>query len=83
MLKLRHLNRDRARVHRCQRFVVEASTDAQTWSIVIDRRQSENTRAERNDVFPPGLVARYVRLSFADDDPRLGEVEIQGILSVR
>jgi hypothetical protein len=62
------------------RFVAEASPDAQQWSTVIDRNQSENTRAERNDVFPPGTIARYVRLNFFDP-PKLAEVELQAVIA--
>jgi beta-galactosidase len=64
------------------RFVGEVSVDGQKWTNVIDRTRSENVRAERNDVFPPGTVARYARFTFIDP-PNLCEVEIQGILSVR
>jgi hypothetical protein len=68
------------------RFVVELSSDRETWSTGIDRSQTVNTKAVRNDVFNPGAVARYVRIRFVSAPqaiPNLAEVELLGILSVR
>ncbi|MFT3786533.1 MAG: glycoside hydrolase family 2 TIM barrel-domain containing protein [Tepidisphaeraceae bacterium] len=69
------------------RFVIEMSIDNANWSIAIDRRNSTNDRAVRNDVFDPGTVARYVRLRFTHgaEGPRAGlvAIELAGILSVR
>ncbi len=69
------------------RFFVEFSTDSTSWITAIDRSATENARLERNDVFPPGAVTRYVRIRFVHIPPgaRAGlcEVELNGILSVR
>ena len=69
------------------RFVVEFSTDARTWNAAIDRSVTDNVRQVRNDVFPPGAVARYVRVRFVHVPPSttagLRDLEIFGVLSVR
>src|SRR5439155_25940164 len=69
------------------RFVSQVAHHAQPWTFAIDRSQTDNPRAERNDVFPPGTIARYVRVRFAHVPQglraNLCEVEIYGILSVR
>ena len=67
------------------RFIVETSEDQQTWVTRIDRSQTVRTDAIRNDVFDPGTVARYVRVTFTNSNvlPNLAEIEILGILSVR
>lgn len=70
-----------------QRFVVALSHDRQAWATAIDRSNTINTKAVRNDVFDPGAIARYVRITFAHVPPgeaaNLREVELFGILSVR
>lgn len=69
------------------RFRIETSLDARSWTVAIDRSQTVRTDRVRNDVFPPGTISRFVRLSFsaaAPDPPiGLGEMEVQGVLSVR
>jgi hypothetical protein len=67
------------------RFVVETSEDNRIWIKRIDRSQSTRTDAIRNDVFDPGTIARYVRVTFANPEivPGISEIEILGILSVR
>jgi beta-galactosidase len=70
-----------------RRFMVERSEDARAWMLEIDRRQSVNESAERIDVFNPGVVARYLRLTFTHVPPGrhagLAEVELFGILSAK
>jgi hypothetical protein len=65
------------------RFRVEFSNDARDWTIAIDRTQTQRSDAIRNEITPPGAVARYVRISFTDCVAKLAEVEIYGVLSVR
>jgi hypothetical protein len=69
------------------RFAVESSQDASAWTTVIDRTMSARTDRIRNDVFPPGTVARFVKLtltSIPNDAPSgLCEMEVQGVLSLR
>ncbi|MGB7157530.1 MAG: glycoside hydrolase family 2 TIM barrel-domain containing protein, partial [Tepidisphaeraceae bacterium] len=69
------------------RFVVELSTDAQSWTVAIDRSGTENTRAVCSDVFPPGAVARHVRVKFlhvpSGVTAGLRDIEVIGVLSVR
>lgn len=69
------------------RFVVETSENRIDWQTAIDRSATVNTGTVRNDVFPPGLVARYLRLTFtslpAPYPAALNEVAVYGILSVR
>ena len=83
LASLRLLFQDAANI----RFIVELSNDAQAWTTAIDRRETQNTRAERQDIFPPGAIARFVRIRFmhlpAGGRGKLCEVEIFGILSVR
>lgn len=66
------------------RFFVDTSTDRETWSPAINRRESVNLAATRVDVFDPGLSARYLRLTFTNvpgESAGLAEVEVYGILS--
>ncbi|HMO25173.1 MAG TPA: discoidin domain-containing protein, partial [Tepidisphaeraceae bacterium] len=67
------------------RFVVSISEDGQTWEEAVDRRATVSTAIARNDVYPPGAVARYWRIAFiATPDgraPSLRDVELQGVLS--
>ena len=51
------------------RFFVEFSTDSTSWITAIDRSATENAKMERNDVFPPGAVTRYVRIRFVHIPP--------------
>jgi hypothetical protein len=68
------------------RFVVEVSRNATDWSLAIDRNQTVRTDPIRNDVFDPGTIARYVRLTFTAIPPgavaNLAELEIHGLISV-
>ena len=68
-------------------FAIDASTDGTTWTRGVDRSQTPNTAPTRNDIYPPGTVARYIRLSFATVPPGdvagLAELEVHGVLSVR
>jgi hypothetical protein len=67
------------------RFLVELSSDAINWSGAIDRRDASEVCRERNEIFPPGAIARYVQIRFSDLPngcrANLAEVEIQGVLS--
>jgi hypothetical protein len=69
------------------RFVIELSQNGIDWQHAVDRRATENTAAARNDIYPPGAVARYVRVTFVATPPgapaNLVDFEIHGILSVR
>ena len=60
--------------------------DNETWTMAIDRRETQRTDAVRNDILPPGAVARYVRISVfppSGSTAQIGEVELYGVLSVR
>jgi hypothetical protein len=65
------------------RFTIELSTDGATWERAVDRSATVSTSAVRNDIYPPGVVARYVRVAFATPQAAIGEIEIFGVLSVR
>jgi hypothetical protein len=65
------------------RFTIEISQDGTNWMLAIDRRETLSTTAVRNDIYPPGGVARYVRVSFVTPKASVAEVEVFGILSVR
>src|SRR5206468_4149119 len=38
------------------RFRIKVSNDAKVWMATINRTATDNIRAERNDVFPPGTI---------------------------
>ena len=67
--------------------VIDVSQDRQQWQTVIDRRESTRSDRVRNDVFSPGTVARYMRITYTGlpeaTGASLGEIELLGILSVR
>jgi len=69
------------------RYLVETSDDYDQWRVVVDRRLTDSTRAERNELCPPGTIARYVRVKFVHVPfgwrANLCELEVYGILSVR
>ena len=69
------------------RYAVAISTDYQTWTPAIDRTQSVRVDPVRNDVFDPGTVARYVRVTLtavpADAPAGVAGVEVHGILQTR
>src|SRR5262249_12222129 len=69
------------------RFVVDVSVDSHSWRTAVDRSATDDIRAQRNDVFPPGTIGRYMRVRFVHVPPdllaNLAEVGIYGILSVR
>lgn len=69
------------------RYFVEISSDAKSWTLAVDRRETVNESATRNDIYDPGTVARYLRLRFTHVPegvrPGIAEMEIFGILSVR
>jgi hypothetical protein len=64
---------------------VSISEDGQTWEEAVDRRETVNTAVTRNDVYPPGAVARYWRIQFVSApegwSPALRDLELQGVLS--
>jgi beta-galactosidase len=65
------------------RYLIETSTDGSQWTVVSDKTQVQNLASIRNDVYPPGAVARYVRISFsAPAAIRLCEVEVFGLISM-
>jgi hypothetical protein len=65
------------------RFTIEISQDGTSWMLAVDRRETISTTAVRNDIYPPGAVARYVRVSLVTPKASVSEVEVFGILSVR
>jgi hypothetical protein len=65
-----------------RRYVVEISSDGSHWTIASDKMASANSAGTRSDVFPPGAVARYVRVTF-DALVSLREIEVFGLISTR
>jgi hypothetical protein len=65
------------------RFTIETSIDGAEWERAVDRSETASTTAVRNDIYPPGAVARYVRIAFATPQAAVAEVEVFGVLSVR
>jgi hypothetical protein len=65
------------------RFLVETSLDAVAWTQLIDRRGATRSDGVRNDIFPPGTIARYVRITLSSPLPALAEVELQGLIANR
>jgi hypothetical protein len=67
------------------RFRIETSMDAANWILSIDRTQTSRTDAIRNDIFEPGTVARYVRMTLTSlpqgARANLCELELLGVLS--
>jgi Glycosyl hydrolases family 2, TIM barrel domain/Glycosyl hydrolases family 2/Glycosyl hydrolases family 2, sugar binding domain/F5/8 type C domain len=69
------------------RFLVEFSLDAKSWTLAVDRSDTMRIDAIRNEITPPGSLARYVRINFpslpANTPASLCEAEVYGVLSVR
>jgi hypothetical protein len=69
------------------RYAVDLSRDGQTWTRAIDKFGLNNPSATRQDVYDPGTVARYVRLTFAVGSstprPRIRDFKLFGLLHVR
>ncbi len=69
------------------RYRMELSMDGAQWALGIDRTRTERVDAVRNDIFDPGAVARYVRITFTSISPgaraNLREAELYGVLSNR
>jgi hypothetical protein len=69
------------------RYVVDTSRDQQTWKREIDRTESVRTDPARHDVFDPGTIARYVRVTIVHVPEgmkaNVAEIEVHGVLSVR
>jgi beta-galactosidase len=65
------------------RFRIQISDNGIYWKPAIDRTQSTRTDAIRNDIFDPGTVSRYARITFTTSPPRMCEFEVHGILSVK
>jgi hypothetical protein len=65
------------------RFVVATSLDGAAWRESVDRRGTTRSDAVRNDVFPPGTMARFVRITLDSPSPSLAEVELQGVIANR
>jgi hypothetical protein len=67
------------------RYQVEVSLDDVDWTLAIDRTETVRIDAVRNDIFDPGTVARYVRITFTavppEARPHLCEIELHGVLS--
>jgi hypothetical protein len=69
------------------RYTIALSDDATSWTSAIDRSQTLNTNRVRNEIYPVGANARYVRMTFValprGARPALAEFEVHGIFSVR
>jgi len=69
------------------RYVVDTSSDRVNWKREIDRSGSVRTDPTRHDVFDPGTVARYVRVTIVampeGKRANVAEIEIHGVLSLR
>jgi beta-galactosidase len=69
------------------RYTIELSDDGSSWTMAVDRRQTERTDALRHDIYAPGSVGRYVRVTLTGipdgHRPHLSEVEVHGVLSLR
>ncbi|MEO6435516.1 MAG: discoidin domain-containing protein, partial [Tepidisphaeraceae bacterium] len=69
------------------RFVIDLSQDGAIWTRAVDQSATENTAAVRNDIFPPGAVARYLRVTWTSvpsgQCAAVAEVEVFGVLWVR
>jgi beta-galactosidase len=67
------------------RYKIDVSLDGADWTLAVDRTQTVRTDAVRQDVFDPGTVARYVRVTFTAVPPsaraHLCELELHGVLS--
>jgi hypothetical protein len=67
------------------RYRIDLSLDETHWQPAIDRSQTIRTDAKRHDVFDPGTIARYVRITFtelpAGVSANLCEFELHGVLS--
>ena len=67
------------------RYKIDVSLDAADWTLAVDRTQTVRTDPVRQDVFDPGTVARYVRITFMAVPPgaraHLCEFELHGVLS--
>ncbi|MDT5323803.1 MAG: beta-galactosidase [Mycobacterium sp.] len=67
------------------RFRIEISEDGKAWTPAVDRSESVNTAPIREDIYPPGATARYVRLTFTSLPPgvraSICEVEVYGVLA--
>src|SRR6185503_16169684 len=66
-----------------QRYVVATSLDAQRWTHPIKRLTTIEDRPTRTEIFPPAIVARYLRIDFpvGAHHPALAEVELQGVIA--
>jgi len=66
------------------RYTIETSQDRHNWVAAVDRSATASTSSVRNDIYPPGTVARYVRVSFRDGPAvEVAEVEVHGVPSLR
>jgi hypothetical protein len=69
------------------RFAIDLSEYGADWQRAVDRSDTDNTAASRNDIYPPGATARYVRITYvatpAELRPNLVDFQIFGILSTR
>jgi len=62
------------------RYVIQLSSEGVQWTTAVDRSQTVRSDAARSDIYPPGAVARYVRVRGVS---QVREVEVYGVLSVR
>src|SRR5207253_1931333 len=48
-----------------RRYLIEISSDGSIWTLASDKTHRQICASQRNDVYPPGAVARFVRISFS------------------
>jgi hypothetical protein len=66
------------------KYRIETSLNRASWTVSIDRSQTDRKDAVRNEIYPPGTIARYVRITMTSATPvKLCEMEVHGVLSVR
>ena len=67
------------------RYRIDISRNASQWILAIDRSKTVRTDAARHDVFDPGTLARYVRITFTEllsgTRANLCAFELHGVLS--
>lgn len=66
-------------------YTIEISEDGNEWLMAADRSATGRTDPIRNEIYPPGAIARYVRVTLTavpeGARPHLCEVEVYGVLS--
>lgn len=60
-------------------YKVEVSKDGTAWTTTVDQTRPRGTEVVRTDTFSAGVVARYVRITLAEDRG-LAEVAVLGVV---